>query len=91
MKISYVDENEKVTKEIRENIKQFAYDGCHKIYLIENEENLEQAKASGYDIYPIKELEEKFNNSCGLRFINTWDLETIVPQCVEDVKFEMGV
>lgn len=89
MKISYVITKE--TKEIGENVKQFAYDGCHKIYLIENEENLRDAKASGYHIYPIEQLEEKFNSSCGLRFINTWDLETIVPQCAEDVKFEMGV
>ena len=86
MEISY-----KVTEKIGENVKQFAYDGCHKIYLIENEENLKSAKASGYGIYPIEELEEKFNSSCGLRFINTWDLETIVPQFAEDVKFEMGV
>lgn len=91
MKISYIDENKKGTKEIGENVKQFAYDGCHKIYLIENEENLKSAKASGYDIYPIEELENKFNHSCGMRFINTWDLETIVPQFAEDVKFGMGV
>ena len=54
-------------------------------------ENLKDAKASGYHIYPIEQLEEKFNSSCGLRFINTWDLKTIVPQRAEDVKFEMGV
>lgn len=54
--------------------KEFAYDGCHKIYLLERIEHKIQAVEYEYDIYPIEELEEKFMTSCPLRFINSWDL-----------------
>jgi hypothetical protein len=59
---------------------EFAYDGCHKIYLIETEADKTEAKEGGYEILPIEELEDTFNSSCGLEFISTWSLETIVPQ-----------
>lgn len=65
------------------NAKEFAYDGCHKIYLIESEADKEEARELGYDFLPIEELERTFMNSCGLEFISTWSLETIVPQCEE--------
>ncbi len=52
----------------------FAYDGCHKIYLCESKADEAAATLSGYDIYPIKQLEEKFQDSCCLRFINNWSL-----------------
>ena len=53
--------------------KQFAYDGCHKIYLIEDGEDYEEAKC-GYDILPIGLLRAKFYDSCGLQFISNWKL-----------------
>lgn len=53
---------------------EFAYDGCHKIYLIEDEEDYQEAKL-GYDILPISVLEQTFRNSCCLRFIANWKLD----------------
>lgn len=64
-------------------IKFFAYEGCHKIYLIENEEQLEEAKKILYEIFPIDYLLEIYKDSCPLRFINYWDSEkpSLIPQC----------
>jgi hypothetical protein len=55
--------------------KSFAYDGCHKIYLLDNEEEWEDALSNDYDIYPISKLKEKFERSCSLRFISPWNLD----------------
>lgn len=53
--------------------KQFAYDGCHKIYLIEDEDDYQEARR-GYDIIPIEYIRRKWNESCGLQFISNWKL-----------------
>ena len=53
----------------------FAYEGCHKIYIIKDEEEASEALSMGYNLYSIDELEEVFEESCGLRFISSWDLE----------------
>jgi len=68
--------------------KEFAYDGCHKIYLIESQEERDEADSYGYKIYPINEIADKFDNSCSLRFIDTWSLDSIVPQFEERVHIE---
>ena len=52
----------------------FAYDNCHKIYIIEDEEDLQKATDLGYNIYNIDELEQKYRNSCDYRFIDNWKL-----------------
>jgi hypothetical protein len=78
---------------IDENIKEFAFDGCHKIYLMTSNEGKQDMLNNGWvetDFYSIDKLEEVFYNSCGLRFINldrTKDFKTIVPQCAEKVTF----
>lgn len=54
----------------------FAYEGCHKIYLLESENDKNEAIESGYQIIGIDELEYVWNNSCGLRFISNWKLTT---------------
>lgn len=54
--------------------KHFAYDGCHKIYLIENEQQWEEARSNEYSIYPVAQLEQTFVDSCELRFISDWGL-----------------
>lgn len=59
---------------IETSAKQFAYDGCHKIYLIEDGDDYREARDSGYDIIPIASLRHKFNESCGLQFISNWKL-----------------
>ncbi len=66
----------------------FIFDGCHKIYLLRKKAEVEQCRADGYEIHPMKELERTFANACPLRFIN-WEgtLETVVPQCAQRVTF----
>ncbi len=70
-------------KEIRERISKikglgFEYDGCHKMYVLETDEELKEAtekdKDGGYTIYPMSELANKYLNSCSLRFINNYKL-----------------
>ena len=52
--------------------KMFAYDGCHKLYLINDKKSKQEAIELNYDIYDIKDLVYAFINSCSLRFINEW-------------------
>lgn len=68
-----------MNKDLHERIEQikresgaekFAYEGCHKIYLVEDEHDIEEAQSYGYDIYPIERLEEVFQDSCPYRFIS---------------------
>jgi len=66
----------------------FAYDGCHKIYVIESIRDREEAKVSGYDIHPISELKKKYNKSCGLQFISNWSLSKSYVSQFEDAEFE---
>ena len=68
----------------------FAYDGCHKIYILENAENVEDAINSNYNIFKIEKLEEIYNKSCDLKFINNWDLsKAFVSQFAENVIIKM--
>ena len=68
--------------------KTFAYDGCHKIYLLNSDDDKKEALDLGYYILPINQIEEVYLNSCELRFINTWkSLESIVGQ-YENAIFE---
>ena len=67
----------------------FAFDGCHKFYIIEDERDEAEAIQMGYDLYCICKLEEYYNNSCSLRFINNWKLDkTYALQC-EKAIFEI--
>ncbi|OLN21888.1 hypothetical protein BTO30_12375 [Domibacillus antri] len=68
--------------------KEFAYDGCHKIYIIESESDKRDAVETGYDIYPINELESAFRNSCGLQFISNWSLNKTYAGQFEETIFE---
>ncbi len=76
---------------VKDNIKEFFFDGCHKIYLIEDKaDKIDFCDNHNYtedDIFSIDELEEVFNDSCGLRFVSTCKLKTIVPQGRNKVKF----
>lgn len=69
-------------KEMAPEATQFAWDGCHKIYILENQEELVEAKNVGYEILDIKNLETAWEESCELRFINFWNLDkdAIIPQ-----------
>ncbi len=70
------------TETIPENVQSFAWDECHKIYLIENEEQKKEALELEYKIFPINKLKACYRKSCGLKFISYWDLdkEQPVPQ-----------
>lgn len=65
----------------------FAYDGCHKIYVIEDVEDEKMAK-DGYKIYPIEALEEIYRRSCSLRFIHNWKLTKTYVAQFEEAIFE---
>lgn len=66
----------------------FAYDGCHKIYIIEDEVDERKALELGYDIFAIDELEDTWNNSCELRFIRNWKLNKDYVKQFENATFE---
>lgn len=70
--------------------KEFAYDGCHKIYIIEDKEDREQAKEFGYSFYPISDLQSAYENSCELKFINNWKLDKTYVGQFENATFERG-
>lgn len=68
--------------------KAFAFDGCHKIYLVETVEDDETLREYGYDIYEISGIKQAYEDSCSLRFIQTFGgddekYEDIVPQGVD--------
>jgi hypothetical protein len=48
----------------------FIYEGCHKIYLCTEEEAKDWVAYHGYTWHPIAELQEVWDKSCSLRFIN---------------------
>jgi hypothetical protein len=61
---------------------EFAFDGCHKIYLITNPEGRQRMVDYGYGadnddsaILPVSELAQAWRQSCFLRFISPADLE----------------
>lgn len=76
----------------RHNIKakEFFYDGCHKIYLIETPQDKKVFFSRDWeesDIYPIDQLIEIYRTACPLKFIDTCKLKTIVPQFATQVTF----
>jgi hypothetical protein len=68
--------------------KEFAFDGCHKIYICESASESEEAMQSGYVILPIDQLESTYERSCELRFISNWKLDkSFVEQFTDVVEF----
>lgn len=58
-----------------------AFDGCHKLYVCETQDEADDAEQTGYDIYPMGRLPDLWERSCALRFISNWQLnEQYVPQ-----------
>jgi len=68
---------------------EFAYDGCHKIYLLESEDDRNESIALGYKILPVSALKDTFENSCELRFVSNWMLTIHPVSQFEDAHFEM--
>ena len=52
-----------------------AYDGCHKIYILQDEKDTTEAKEYGYNIYDLDMIKEIYEKSCPLRFIENWKLD----------------
>lgn len=78
-------------KEIKGNM--FVWDKCHKIYIIEDYEDLRNCQeywgklVCGEDLFGIEELEKVFNNSCDLRFISNWKLDIQYVKQFENAEF----
>lgn len=75
LEVIFYEDDTVLVNGILSHAKEFAYEGCHKIYLIENKEEQQEATELGYSIHPIKTLKECFNNSCPLKFILDWKLK----------------
>lgn len=53
-----------------------AYDGCHKIYFITDDEHAAAAAACGYEPFlPATEVRRLILDSCGLVFVSKWGLD----------------
>lgn len=60
---------------------EFAWDHCHKLYVVTDQESRDLLEGYGYDFYPVSKLQWAWDRSCGLRFISSANLEeTYVPQ-----------
>ena len=64
-----------------------AFNGCHKIYICESDEDLKEAKECGYKIHELDELKTLFEKSCSLKFIYNWSLTKFYVEQFEDAKF----
>ena len=63
----------------------FVWDGCHKIYVLQTPEEVQEASNDGFIIHPIKDLPEIYRRSCSLRCMSYWDVAKpyICPQGVK--------
>ena len=55
--------------------KYFAFDTCHKIYILSNQDEMYQAIKLGYEIKETKDIVNTYNKSCSLKFIDFWNVE----------------
>lgn len=73
------------------NGKQFVYDNCHKIYIIEDKEDIENVKkvwGKNEIFYNIDELPRIWKETCPLRFISNWKLNIQYVEQGENCKIE---
>lgn len=68
----------------------FAYDGCHKIYIIEDGQDEQKARECGYKILEISQLVNTYKYSCELRFIHNWKLTKTYVAQFENATFEVN-
>lgn len=74
----------------------FAWDGCHKIYLINTNADRSLMDSYGWsnsDYFPIEKLPQAWEDSCSLRFISWADLTlpNLVNQFDENATVEVKV
>lgn len=53
-----------------------AWDGCHKIYIVASERDQEEAVRLNYNLYELDQLPKIWEESCPLKFISPWGLNT---------------
>lgn len=69
----------------------YAFDNCHKFYILETDNEKFKALEYGYEIYPVEHLVTDLKHSCPLRFINSFNLiETYLEQGEERVEIELN-
>lgn len=49
-----------------------AWDGCHKIYFLQDAGREAQAREFEYEIHPSTDLRDLWEDSCSLRFVTRW-------------------
>ena len=77
-------------KEVKTN-GAYAFDNCHKFYILENDNEKFKALEYGYEIYPVEHLVTDLKYSCPLRFISSFNLEnTYLIQGEESVEIELN-
>lgn len=54
--------------------KEFGWDECHKIYLVNTEQDKKELLDLEYKLFPIDQLEQAWKDSCELKFISNADL-----------------
>lgn len=67
-----------------------AYDECHKIYIIEDAKDREEAEKLGYGIYNMAALPIIWAESCPLRFIQNWKLNKVYVGQEESATFDQA-
>lgn len=67
----------------------FAYDGCHKIYILEDYNDVVDAAKRGYYIKPINKIIKTYAISCDLKFISNWKLNVSYVSQDEDAIFNV--
>ena len=71
-------------QETRVTAAKVAYDGCHKFYYIEDEQDEAEAISYEYELYPFEDFIKLWDESCPLRFLSNWKLtKHPIEQCVE--------
>lgn len=66
----------------------FAFDGCHKIYILKDFKERAAATENMYETFDLQKIVEVFYNSCNLRFIRSWDLQEVYVAQGEAAHFE---
>jgi len=72
MEIKTIEEGLRIASEYGDK---FAFDGCHKIYILNTLKEEKQAIKDEYRIYDIKNLKDIYKNSCPLKFVSSWNLK----------------
>lgn len=67
----------------------YAFDRCHKIYILADLAEWKQAKEYGFECWALKTLPKVWEYTCPLRFISTWSLTDYYVEQGENAVFEM--